>query len=57
MTLSAADAERLEECLASGGVALIPTDTIYGLACDPSDEAAVERLYALKRRRGTIPRR
>ncbi len=55
MTLSAPDAEHLEQCLASGGVALIPTDTIYGLACDPSDEAAVERLYALKGRRPDRP--
>jgi L-threonylcarbamoyladenylate synthase len=48
--LTGADARRLEECLASGGVALIPTDTVYGLACDPREEAAVRRLYALKGR-------
>jgi L-threonylcarbamoyladenylate synthase len=33
-----------------GGVAVVPTDTVYGLACDPADEAAVRRLYALKGR-------
>lgn len=33
-----------------GGIAVIPTDTVYGLACDPADEAAVRRLYALKGR-------
>jgi L-threonylcarbamoyladenylate synthase len=48
--LSGADARRLEECLAAGGVALIPTDTVYGLACDPRDERAVRRLYELKGR-------
>jgi L-threonylcarbamoyladenylate synthase len=31
-------------------VAVFPADTVYGLACDPSDAAAVERLYALKGR-------
>jgi L-threonylcarbamoyladenylate synthase len=48
--LTGADARRLEECLAGGGVALIPTDTVYGLACDPREEAAVRRLYELKGR-------
>lgn len=33
-----------------GGVAGIPTDTVYGLACDPANAAAVERIYAIKRR-------
>jgi tRNA threonylcarbamoyl adenosine modification protein (Sua5/YciO/YrdC/YwlC family) len=33
-----------------GGVAVFPADTVYGLACDPSDRLAVERLYRFKRR-------
>ena len=37
-------------CIAAGGVAVFPADTVYGLACDPADAAAVERLYALKGR-------
>src|SRR4051794_12093124 len=37
-------------CIAGGGVAVFPADTVYGLACDPEDAAAVERLYALKGR-------
>jgi L-threonylcarbamoyladenylate synthase len=49
-TLTAADAERLEECLAGGGVAIFPADTVYGLACDPLRRAAVQRLYELKGR-------
>ncbi len=48
--LTVADAKRLEECLASGGVAIFPADTVYGLACDPLQREAVERLYALKGR-------
>jgi L-threonylcarbamoyladenylate synthase len=34
-----------------GGVAVFPSDTVYGLACDAQNRVAVERLYALKRRR------
>jgi tRNA threonylcarbamoyl adenosine modification protein (Sua5/YciO/YrdC/YwlC family) len=44
------DGEAFERCVAAGGVALFPSDTVYGLACDPDDRFAVERLYLLKRR-------
>jgi L-threonylcarbamoyladenylate synthase len=33
-----------------GGVVAVPTDTVYGLACDPASTAAVSRIYAIKRR-------
>lgn len=39
-----------EACIRDGGVALFPADTLYGLACDPSDAAAIERIHALKGR-------
>ncbi len=42
--------EAFERCLAVGGVAVFPADTVYGLACDPDNRIAVERLYLLKRR-------
>lgn len=45
----------LERCLAGGGVAVFPADTVYGLACDPHSPAAVERLYALKGRPADKP--
>jgi L-threonylcarbamoyladenylate synthase len=48
--VTADDVERFERCIASGGVALFPSDTVYGLAADPESESAVERLYALKGR-------
>jgi tRNA threonylcarbamoyl adenosine modification protein (Sua5/YciO/YrdC/YwlC family) len=41
--------------MAVGGVALFPADTVYGLACDPANRVAVERLYLLKRRELTKP--
>ncbi len=55
MSLGAPDARRLEECLASGGVAVFPADTVYGLCCDPDDERAVRRLYELKGRPAERP--
>jgi Sua5/YciO/YrdC/YwlC family protein len=36
--------------LRSGGVILYPTDTIWGLGCDATDEAAVKRIFDLKQR-------
>ena len=40
----------LGRCLARGGVAVFPSDGLYGLCCDPLDAAAVERIHALKGR-------
>lgn len=40
----------LERTIASGGVAVFAADGLYGLACDPLDAAAVERIHALKGR-------
>ena len=51
------DAETFERCIGVGGVAVFPADTVYGLACEPDTREAVERLYALKGRRPTSPRR
>jgi L-threonylcarbamoyladenylate synthase len=49
-SLDSSAAARLEECLAGDGVALLPTDTVYGLACNPQSDLAAGRLYELKRR-------
>ncbi|HTU77193.1 MAG TPA: L-threonylcarbamoyladenylate synthase [Solirubrobacteraceae bacterium] len=48
--ISERQALRLHECVAGGGVAVLPTDTVYGVCCDPEDEHAARRLYALKGR-------
>jgi L-threonylcarbamoyladenylate synthase len=53
--ISEQDARRLEECVAAGGVAVFPTDTVYGVCCDPENERAARRLYALKGRPATRP--
>jgi len=36
--------------LRAGGVIAYPTEAVYGLGCDPLDQAAVTRLFALKQR-------
>ncbi len=41
---------RIAACLEAGGIVLLPTDTVYGLAVRPTFPASVERLFALKRR-------
>ena len=50
--INAGDAARqaLESCISKGGVALFPADGIYGLACDPLNEEAVDRIHAIKGR-------
>lgn len=45
----------LGACVAAGGVAVFPADTVYGLACDPSNPEAVARLYELKGRPPSKP--
>jgi len=39
-----------ERVIASGGVALFPADTVYGLACDPLRADAIARIHELKGR-------
>jgi L-threonylcarbamoyladenylate synthase len=49
------DVRSLERCVAGGGVAVFPTDTVYGVCCDPDDEQAARRLYELKGRPAARP--
>ena len=46
---------RFSRCIAVGGVAVFPADTVYGLACEPDNREAVTQLYFLKRRRPDKP--
>src|SRR5215203_1832526 len=46
--------EDLVSCLQTGGVVLLPTDTVYGLAVSPDFEKSIDRLFALKRRPRTV---
>jgi len=38
------------EVLRAGGVILYPTDTVWGLGCDATNEAAVKRIFDIKKR-------
>jgi L-threonylcarbamoyladenylate synthase len=44
------DVDTFERCIAVGGVALFPADTVYGLATEPDSKEGVYRLYRLKGR-------
>lgn len=38
------------DTLKNGGLILYPTDTVWGIGCDATNEAAVAKVYALKQR-------
>lgn len=44
------DLEEAVRVLRAGGVIVYPTDTVWGIGCDATNEDAVRRVYALKRR-------
>lgn len=44
------DIKKAIEVLKSGGIILYPTDTIWGIGCDATNEEAVKRIYELKQR-------
>ena len=44
------DLEAAVQCLRDGGVAAVPTDTLYGLAADAFNAEAIERVFAIKER-------
>jgi L-threonylcarbamoyladenylate synthase len=50
-----ADVAWVAAVIKNGGVAVIPTDTVYGLACDARNPSAIRRLYALKGREARKP--
>lgn len=44
------DIKNAIEVLRRGGVILYPTDTVWGIGCDATNEAAVRRVYEIKQR-------
>ena len=44
------DIKQAVECLRKGGVILYPTDTVWGIGCDATNEEAVRRIYEIKQR-------
>ncbi len=44
------DIKKALETLNAGGVILYPTDTIWGIGCDATNEKAIEKIYKIKQR-------
>jgi L-threonylcarbamoyladenylate synthase len=44
------DIIRALDILKRGGVILYPTDTIWGMGCDATNEEAVQRIFSIKKR-------
>ena len=44
------DVRAAVDTLRRGGVILYPTDTVWGIGCDATNEAAVKRVFEIKRR-------
>ena len=44
------DIKKACEVMRNGGVILYPTDTIWGIGCDATNEEAVKRVYEIKQR-------
>ena len=38
------------ESIKNGAVVIFPTDTVYGIGCNPYNESAVDRIYKIKKR-------
>ncbi|HQK37108.1 MAG TPA: L-threonylcarbamoyladenylate synthase [Bacteroidales bacterium] len=44
------DVNQALKTLQMGGIIIYPTDTIWGIGCDATNRAAVERVYSIKKR-------
>lgn len=44
------DIKKACEIMENGGIILYPTDTIWGIGCDATNEDAVKRVYEIKKR-------
>jgi len=44
------DIKKALEVLKNGGIILYPTDTIWGIGCDATNEIAVQKIYNIKKR-------
>ena len=46
---------RITQAIKNGKVVIFPTDTVYGIGCNPYDQKAVDRIYRVKKRDETKP--
>ena len=47
--------DEIAHCVRAGGTIIFRTDTVYGIGCAAEDDAAVERIFAAKRRPAEKP--
>lgn len=47
--------KEIVEVIKSGGVVIMPTDTIYGIIADATNECAIQRVYEMKKRNENKP--
>ncbi|MCD8387615.1 MAG: threonylcarbamoyl-AMP synthase [Bacteroidales bacterium] len=50
MNIDNQDLKAALDCLRKGGVILYPTDTVWGIGCDATNQEAVERVFKIKNR-------
>ena len=50
LSINKEDMDSVVTELSAGRLIVYPTETVYGLGCDPFDETAVKRLFMAKRR-------
>ena len=43
------------QTIKQGGIVIFPTDTVYGIGCDPYNKNSVSLLYKIKKREKTKP--
>jgi L-threonylcarbamoyladenylate synthase len=48
-------AEEVAAVVLNGGVVIFPTDTVYGIGCDPMRSESIERIFTLKGRSAEKP--
>ena len=47
--------EKASKIIRDGGIVVFPTDTVYGIGCDPYKKKSVDRIYQIKGRVKTKP--
>lgn len=50
MNINSDSGTDFQSTIENGEIAIFPTDTLYGIACDPDDNDAIERIHELKGR-------
>ena len=53
ISCSNTDISLAAKVISSGGIVVFPTDTVYGIGCDPYSREAVRSLYKIKKRKET----